>query len=127
VSVASVLLPLLVAGATSAAVPGGPAPGRYEARLCVTVGAQSPNCGPVEAEVNAAGELQVQVHDIRYLVVFVPGGLVGITMHGAVQVAEFQSSYRWAGQTLLFADAPRGLQYELQLSPPPAQASAAAR
>jgi hypothetical protein len=108
-------------------VPPGPPPGHYDARLCVAVGTQAPNCGPVEAELNAQGELQVRVHDIRYLMVFVPGGLVGITMHGAIQVAEFQSSYRWAGQTLLFADAPRGLQYELQLAPAAGAAPAASR
>jgi hypothetical protein len=115
----SPLLPwLLAAAGTTAALPvGGPPPGAYAARLCVTVNRQPPSCGPADAHLAPDGELRVRVHDITYVIGFEQALLVGITMHGNIQVAEYSSSYRWAGLTLLFGDTPRGLQYELQLSP----------
>lgn len=115
----SPLLSWLVAaaGATAAAPPGGPPPGDYDARLCVTVNRQPPNCGPAEARVMPDGELRVSVHDITYVMGFEQGLLVGITMHGNIQIADYTSTYRWAGLTLLFGDTPRGLQYEVQLNP----------
>lgn len=115
------MLPLLVAAAGVGAAlppPGMPAPGAYDARMCVTVNRQPPNCGPVQAQVTPEGELRLRFDDIRYVISFEQGVLVGITMHGSMLVAEFASSYRWAGGTLLFGDTPRGLQYEVQLSPP---------
>ena len=125
----SPLLPWLLA-ATGAATPlaggsspaGGPPPGHYDARLCVTVNRQPPSCGPAEARLQTDGELRVVVHDITYVMGFEQGLLVGITLHGNIQVAEYASTYRWAGSTLLFGDSPRGLQYELQLSPKAAPA-----
>jgi hypothetical protein len=113
------MLPLLVAAAGAAAPPAGmPPPGAYDAHMCVTVNRQPPNCGPMQAQVTPEGELRLRFDDIRYVISFEQGVLVGITMHGGMLVAEFLSSYRWAGGTLLFGDAPRGLQYEVQLSPP---------
>lgn len=113
------MLPLLVAAtATGPALPqGSPPPGRYDAQLCVSVTQRPPDCGPVVADVDEDGGLTVRVHDFRYVLAFEQGLLVGITMHGAMQVAEFLSSYRWAGDTLLFGDRPRGLQYELRIAP----------
>jgi hypothetical protein len=108
------LLPLLLAAAAA----GPPAAGHYEARLCVAVSAQPPNCGAAEVQLGADGELQVQVSDIAYHLSFERGLLLGITMHGNMQVAEFISSYRWVGTTLMFGDRPRGLNYELQLGAP---------
>jgi hypothetical protein len=112
------MLPLLLAAAGATAVPPTtPAPGHYDARLCVTVNAQAPNCGPVQARLGADGALSLRVDDIRYLLNFEQGLAVVLTMHGNMLVSEFLSSYRWAGSTLLFADPPRGLQYEVQLTP----------
>jgi hypothetical protein len=105
----------LAALLVSAGAAGPPAAGRYDARLCVTVSSQAPSCGPAEAHISADGELRVQVNDLAYHLSFDQGLLLGVTMHGNIQVAEFVSGYRWVGTTLLFADPPRGLQYEIQL------------
>lgn len=110
------MLPLLVA-ATAAPLPGAPAPGHYDARMCVTLNTHTPTCGPMDARVDPDGTLTLRVDDIRYVLSFEQGLLVGITMHGNMQIAEFLSSYRWAGGTLLFGDRSRGAQYEVQLTP----------
>jgi hypothetical protein len=110
------MLPLLVV-ATAAPLPGAPAPGHYDARMCVTLNANTPTCGPMDARIDADGTLTLRVDDIRYVLSFEQGLLVGITMHGGMQIAEFLSSYRWAGGTLLFGDRSRGAQYEVQLAP----------
>ncbi len=116
-----------VVSAVTGATPGAPPAGLYDARLCVTVAAQAPHCGPAEARLSADGGLRVRIHDIAYHLSFDQGALLGITTHGNMQVAEFASSYRWAGTTLMFGDGPRGLQYELQLgSPPPATSATSA-
>ncbi len=107
-------LALMLAAAGAAAAPSA---GLYDARLCVTVSAQPQSCGAAHALINADGELRIWVDDIAYHLSFVPGGLVGITTHGSMQVAEFQSTYRWTGTTLQFGDAPRGLRYEVLLTP----------
>lgn len=112
-----------LAGAVSA-TPGSPPAGHYDARLCVTVSTQAPNCGPAEALLSADGGLRVRVHDIAYHLSFEQGALLGITTHGNMQVAEFVSSYRWVGHTLMFGDSPRGLQYEVQLLPRSARPAA---
>jgi len=112
------LAPLLVAAAAAGAA-GAPAAGQYEARLCVTVAAQPPNCGPAQARLAADGSVRIQVDDIAYHLSFEQQGmLVGFTTHGNMQVAEFLSSYRWIGSTLMFGDRERGLQYELLLGTP---------
>lgn len=111
------MLPLLLAAAGASAPAGAPLPGTYEARVCVTVNRQPPTCGPMQARVDGDGNLTLRFDDIRYLISFEQGALIGITLHGGMLVAEFLSSYRWAGDTLLFGDTPRGLQYEVQLSP----------
>lgn len=117
---ATFLLPLLLATAGSgAAVPkASPAAGHYDARLCVTVSTQPAQCGAADAQVSPEGEVRLRVHDITYLLSFEQGVLLGVTLHGSMQVAEFVSSYRWSGDTLMFGDGPRGLQYEVQLRPP---------
>ena len=83
----------------------------------MSVSAQPQSCGAAQALINADGELRLWVDDIAYHLSFVPGGLVGITTHGSMQVAEFESTCRWAGTTLHFGDGPRGLRYEVQLTP----------
>lgn len=117
---ASFLLPLLLAATgSSAGMPkAAPAAGQYDARMCVTVNTQPAQCGAADAQVSPEGELRLRVHDITYLLSFEQGVLLGVTLHGSMQVAEFVSSYRWSGDTLMFGDGPRGLQYEVQLRPP---------
>ena len=112
--IAAALAPLLLASAAG----GLPPPGHYEAQLCVAVAAQPPSCGAAEARLGADGAIRVRVHDIAYHLSFDQGLLLGITTHGNMQVAEFISSYRWVGSTLMFGDRPRGLNYELQLGAP---------
>jgi hypothetical protein len=122
------LLPLLIAAAATGAAPvGTPAPGRYDAHMCVTLNANPPTCGPLEARVDTDGTLTLRVDDIRYILSFEQGLLVGITMHGGMQIAEFLSSYRWAGGTLMFGDRARSAQYEIKLAPAGTAASAAPR
>jgi hypothetical protein len=108
------LAPLLVAASAA----GVPPAGDYDARLCVTVATQPPNCGAAQARLAADGGVRIQVDDIAYHLSFAQGMLVGLTTHGNMQVAEFLSSYRWIGSTLMFGDRERGLQYELLLGAP---------
>lgn len=110
------MLPLLVAASTGLA-PAAPAPGHYDAQLCVTLNANAPTCGPMDAHVAPDGTLTLRWDDIRYVLSFEQGLLVGITLHGSMQIAEFLSSYRWAGGTLRFGDRSRSAQYEVQLVP----------
>ncbi|MBL0729131.1 hypothetical protein [Piscinibacter sp. HJYY11] len=113
----SMLLPLL-AVATGAAAPAvAPGPGPYDAQMCVTLNTNPPTCGPMEARIARDGTLTLRHDDIRYVLSFEQGLMVGITMHGGMQIAEFLSSYRWAGGTLLFSDRSRSAQYEVQLTP----------
>ncbi|MCR5884535.1 hypothetical protein LRS03_17430 [Rhizobacter sp. J219] len=110
------MLPLLVAAtAATGTAPATPAPGHYDAQMCVTLNANAPTCGPLQAHIDADGTLTLRVDDIRYVLSFEQGLMVGITMHGNMQIAEFLSSYRWAGHTLLFGDRSRHAQYEVQL------------
>lgn len=112
------MLSLLVAAAAAGGTPAAaPAPGRYDATLCVTLNANPPTCGPVDARVDPDGTLTLRVDDIRYILSFEQGLMVGITMHGGMQIAEFLSSYRWAGGTLLFSDRERSARYEVELAP----------
>jgi hypothetical protein len=105
------LAPLLVLASTA----GAPPTGEYNARLCVSVAARPADCGPAQAQMLADGELRVRVDDIVYRLSFGESQLVGITLHGSVQVGEFASAYRWLGNLLQFSDAARGLRYEVQL------------
>ncbi len=104
----------LVAGAAA----GAPPAGHYDAQLCVSVSAEAPQCGPAAVRVAPDGELHVRVHGFAYRLGFAGTVMVGVILHGNMQVQEFLSSYRWAGTTLLFGDRARGLRYELQLGAP---------
>ncbi len=125
------MLPLLVAAVAGTVPPqGGPAPGAYDAQMCVTLNKNAPTCGPMDARVGRDGTLTLRVDDIRYVLSFEQGMVVGVTLHGGMQIAEFLSSYRWAGGTLLFGDRDRSAQYEVTLSatkPVNPAASAASR
>lgn len=112
------MLPLLMVATAIGATPAGaPAPGHYDAQMCVAINTHPPTCGPMEAHVDLDGTLTLRMDDIRYVLSFEQGLLVGVTMHGSMQVAEFMSSYRWVGGTLMFGDRSRSAQYEVQLAP----------
>lgn len=114
------MLSALALVAATASATAAPAPGHYSARLCVSVSSQPANCGPAKAQRLADGDLRLRVNDIVYHLSFAGPMLVGVTLHDSMQVAEFSSSYRWLGQTLLFSDRSRGLAYEVQLGEPTA-------
>ncbi len=111
-------------GGERALPPGGeaPAPGDFDATLCVAVAAAPPDCGPVSARVDAAGRTVVRISDIVYLLQMY-GEQLGITMfHGAMQVDGFFAPYRWRGLELEFVDVEKNTRYELRLGAPRAPA-----
>lgn len=95
---------------------GQPPPaGRYDAVMCVTVGAAVPSCGPVTADIGAAGLALVRVSDIAYRLQVIADQL-GVTLfHGAMQIDGFFAPYQWSGQSLQFNDAEKGTRYEVKL------------
>ena len=107
------LLALLCAGGAQAA----PAAGSYDARLCVTLAAQAPSCGPAQAQLSG-GRLQVKVNDIVYRLKLQPkrehGQLEVLLMHGTMQIDEFSAAYEWAANHLQFDDADKQTHYEVQ-------------
>ena len=52
---------LVVLGAGAA-----PAPGLYDASLCVSVAAGARNCGPVVVDIGEGGQALVQINDVSY-------------------------------------------------------------
>lgn len=92
-----------------------PAPGRYDAVMCVAVGARAADCGAVDAEVLDGGTVDVRIADILYRLERW-GEQLGITMmHGTMQVDGFFAPYRWRGRTLTFTDTEKSTRYELTL------------
>ncbi len=123
---AAVLAPWLVA-ATAATTAAGAAPpaGPYSAQLCVSVSGQPASCGPAQAQVLKDGDLRIRIADVVYHLHFQDNFVIGVTLHGAMQVADFASPYRWQGRLLQFYDSPRGLRFELTVGD--AQAASAPR
>ena len=92
-----------------------PAPGLYDATLCVAVAAAAPNCGPVTADVGPAGQALVRVSDIAYRLE-IYGDQLGISLfHGTMQIDGFFAPYQWNGAQLEFRDTEKGTRYELKL------------
>jgi hypothetical protein len=115
--VAVVLALCAIAGATSAAesLPGS---GRYDARLCVTLGAAQPSCGPAELDwqtTGGRGRARVAIADLNYRLAVHSSQVEVVLMHGAMQVDEFVAPFEWQGaDTLHFADAQKNARYELR-------------
>lgn len=108
-------LVLLIAVAGAPAWAAGPAPGRYEAQLCVTTAASAPpTCGPAELDVRSAARVQVRVADIVYRLHLRPAQLDVATMHGTMQIDEFSAEYEWQGDVLRFVDADKEVKYEVK-------------
>ncbi len=107
-----VALALVGSGAAGAAPP---APGRYDALLCVAThtGAE-PSCGPVDAELRSGG-LVVRVADIVYRLALGRDQLEVATLHGTMQIDEFNAPYEWRGETLRFSDLAKDVRYEVRL------------
>lgn len=118
-SVAAAAAPDRAAIGTAADVLKGtaPAPGHYDAQLCVVVGADNANCGAVTADIGGAGIAVVRISDIVYrLQVF--GDRLGVSLfHGPMQIDGFFAPYQWQGSALQFNDAEKNTRYELKLGP----------
>jgi hypothetical protein len=92
-----------------------PAPGHYDATLCVVVAAAPPNCGPVTADVGPAGQTLVRISDVTYRLE-IYGDQLGITLfHGTMQIDGFFAPYQWQGNQLKFSDTEKATRYELKL------------
>jgi hypothetical protein len=94
-----------------------PPPGHYDAVLCVTVGAAAPSCGPVTADIGAAGQALVRVSDIAYRLEVRTDQLGVSLFHGTMQIDGFFAPYQWNGNQLQFNDTEKGTRYELKLGP----------
>jgi hypothetical protein len=105
---------LLAVALPAAADP--PAAGRYDAQLCVTLGATAPSCGPADAQVLSGSRVLVRVSDIVYRLKLNSSQAEVVLMHGATQIDEFVANYEWTQAALEFVDADKRTRYELRLS-----------
>ncbi len=122
----SVLLSALVAATPAAlAAPGTakaplpiaepPPAGRYDARMCVTVGTTPMQCGAVTVDIGDAGQALVRVSDLAYRLE-VWGEQLGVSLfHGTMQIDGFFAPYQWRPGQLLFTDAEKNTRYDLKL------------
>ena len=95
-----------------------PAPGRYDATLCVSSGALASSCGPAEVDVRAGGAVWVQVSDIVYRLRVSPRQAVVVVTQGTMQIDAFDTGAEWSGSSLLFADVDKRVRYEVQVGSP---------
>jgi hypothetical protein len=108
-------LALLSLAAPGTAAWAAPAPGRYQATLCVAVSASAPpSCGPAELEVRSAARAEVRVADIVYRLNLRPAQVDVTTLHGRVQVDEFSAEYTWHDDVLSFVDTEKQARYEVR-------------
>ncbi len=108
---AGCLLALVAAPALAAA----PAPGRYQATLCVATSASAPpNCGPAELEVHSASRAEVRVADLVYRLHLRPAQVDVTAMHGRMEIDEFSAEYAWQGDVLSFVDAEKKARYQVK-------------
>ena len=92
-----------------------PAAGLYDARLCVAVGKQPPDCGPVLVEMGDEGYALVRVADMRWHLQPMRGQL-GVSLYqGDMQLDGFFANFQWSGTTLKFSDPDKPTHYEVQL------------
>jgi hypothetical protein len=101
--------------ATSAGA-AGPAPGRYEATLCVGTAAAAPeSCGAAQFELRPGGRAQVAVADVVYRLHLRPAQLDVATMQGTMEIDEFSTTYEWQDGRLRFTDADKNVRYEVKV------------
>jgi hypothetical protein len=99
------------AGAAHAA----PAPGRYEATLCVrTSSAEPASCGPAAFELRANARAEVRVADIVYRLHLLPAQVDVMTMQEKMEIDEFSAPYEWRGNVLTFTDPDKQVRYEVR-------------
>lgn len=92
-----------------------PAPGRYEAQLCVALSDTAPTCGPAQVDWRSGQRVRVQLSDIVYQLKLHSSQLDVVLKQGSMQLDEFSADYAWQGDTLQFADRDKDARYELQL------------
>src|SRR6187455_1205093 len=80
------------AGILAAPAIAAPAPGRYDATLCVSSAALASSCGPAEVDVRSSGAVWVQVSDIVYRLRISPAQSVAVVTQGTMQIDEFDAS-----------------------------------
>ncbi len=106
---------LLLLFAASAANAAHPAPGRYDAMLCVATSASAPiSCGAAVLEVRSATRGQVRVADVVYRLHWRPKQLDVAIMQGTMQLDEFSTAYEWHDGTLSFVDTDKSVRYEVR-------------
>ena len=106
------------AGILAASALAAPAPGRYDATLCVSSAALATSCGPAEVDVRSSGAVWVQVSDIVYRLRIGPGQAIVVVTQGTMQIDEFDAGAEWSGSALRFADADKQVRYEVQVGSP---------
>lgn len=106
-------LALAACGAAVRAEP--PAPGRYDGRLCVTVGDAPADCGPAQVDVRNERRLTVRLADLAYQLQLSTSQVDVVLMHGTMQIDGFFASYEWDGPTLRFLDLDKRTHYAVQL------------
>jgi len=102
-------------GAAGALTEAAPPPGQYDASLCVTVGDQAAQCGPVVVDIGDNGLALVSVADLRYRLEPMRGRLGVSLFQGNMQLDGFFASHQWSGPVLKFSDPDKPTRYELQL------------
>ena len=107
-----------LAAAIAGAAIAAPAPGRYDATLCVSSAALASSCGPAKVDVRASGAVWVQVSDIVYRLRIGPGQAIVVVTQGTMQIDEFDAGAEWSGTALRFADADKQVRYEVQVGSP---------
>ena len=119
-STAALLRPsaICLAAAVGTSAIAAPAPGRYDATLCVSSAALASSCGPAEVDVRASGAVWVQVSDIVYRLRISPGQAIVVVTQGTMQIDEFDTGAEWSGSALRFADADKQVRYEVQVGAP---------
>ena len=106
------------AGVLAATAVAAPAPGRYDATLCVSSAALAASCGPAEVDVRSSGAVSVQVSDIVYRLRVSTAPSVVVVTQGTMQIDEFDAGAQWSGSSLRFADADKQVRYEVQIGSP---------
>ena len=104
-----------VAAAMAGVAIGAPAPGRYDATLCVSSAGLASSCGPAEVDVRASGAVWVQVSDIVYRLRVGPGQAIVVVTQGTMQIDEFDAGAEWSEGSLRVADADKNVRYDVQI------------
>ena len=108
----------VAAGLHAAPAVAAPAPGRYDATLCVSSAALASSCGPAEVDVRSSGAVWVQVSDIVYRLRISTAPSVVVVTQGTMQIDEFDAGAEWSGSSLRFADTDKQVRYEVRVGPP---------